>query len=322
MLSAPTSSPNDREFMTQTFYSHGKLLLTGEYLVLDGAQALAVPTKKGQWLKVAPLEEKEILWQSLDLNGNPWLSLPLPLNDITAWDLSKDPKDEKQRLLQILASAKAMNPLFLGADHGARITTRLEFPRHWGLGSSSTLITNVAAWAEVDAYALLQKSFGGSGYDIACAKNDRAVLYKLKNGKPKVASVDFNPSFAESLFFVYLNQKQNSRDAIQHYRQQPKRSLAAICRSITQISQEILISKSLEDFEKLVGEHENLLSKALNLPTVKDRLFPGFSGGIKSLGGWGGDFIMALGTPAMMNYFRNRGYSTIIPFNEMVYTSS
>ena len=34
------------------FYSHGKLLLTGEYLVLDGALALAVPCKLGQSLTV------------------------------------------------------------------------------------------------------------------------------------------------------------------------------------------------------------------------------------------------------------------------------
>ena len=34
------------------FYSHGKLLITGEYLVLDGAKALAVPTVFGQDLSV------------------------------------------------------------------------------------------------------------------------------------------------------------------------------------------------------------------------------------------------------------------------------
>ena len=37
---------------TQTFYSNGKLLITGEYVVLDGAKALALPTKFGQSLVV------------------------------------------------------------------------------------------------------------------------------------------------------------------------------------------------------------------------------------------------------------------------------
>ncbi len=35
-----------------TFRSNGKLLLTAEYLVLDGARAIALPTKLGQSLTV------------------------------------------------------------------------------------------------------------------------------------------------------------------------------------------------------------------------------------------------------------------------------
>lgn len=38
-----------------SFKSNGKLLLTGEYLVLDGAVALALPTKMGQIMTVEPL---------------------------------------------------------------------------------------------------------------------------------------------------------------------------------------------------------------------------------------------------------------------------
>ena len=34
------------------FYSHGKFLLTGEYLVLKGALALALPLKLGQSMTV------------------------------------------------------------------------------------------------------------------------------------------------------------------------------------------------------------------------------------------------------------------------------
>jgi mevalonate kinase len=35
------------------FYSHGKLLITSEYAVLDGAKALALPTRLGQKLSVS-----------------------------------------------------------------------------------------------------------------------------------------------------------------------------------------------------------------------------------------------------------------------------
>ncbi len=50
--------------MRQTFYSNGKLLLTGEYLVLDGAKALALPTKMGQNLQVVTHDKPTISWKS------------------------------------------------------------------------------------------------------------------------------------------------------------------------------------------------------------------------------------------------------------------
>ena len=54
------------------FYSNGKLLLTGEYVVLDGAKALAIPTKHGQSLKVTPIAEPKLIWKSIDATGNVW----------------------------------------------------------------------------------------------------------------------------------------------------------------------------------------------------------------------------------------------------------
>ena len=54
------------------FYSNGKLLLTGEYLVLDGAKALAIPTKFGQDLLVEPIQEPELIWASFTNTGDCW----------------------------------------------------------------------------------------------------------------------------------------------------------------------------------------------------------------------------------------------------------
>ena len=51
--------------MTQ-YYSHGKLLLSGEYLVLVGAQALAVPCKMGQSLEFEANDSKILKWESWD----------------------------------------------------------------------------------------------------------------------------------------------------------------------------------------------------------------------------------------------------------------
>jgi len=52
-----------------TFYSNGKLLLTGEYVVLDGALSLAIPTQFGQSLTVKEINAPKLIWKSLDKNG-------------------------------------------------------------------------------------------------------------------------------------------------------------------------------------------------------------------------------------------------------------
>ena len=59
---------------------------------------------------------------------------------------------------------------------GTRVETQLEFPREWGLGSSSTLISNLGLWAETDPYDLLSATLGGSGYDIAAARSESPFL--------------------------------------------------------------------------------------------------------------------------------------------------
>lgn len=43
--------------------ANGKLLLTGEYLVLDGALSLAFPTRKGQTLLAKKSEKKGFFWK-------------------------------------------------------------------------------------------------------------------------------------------------------------------------------------------------------------------------------------------------------------------
>ena len=45
-------------------------------------------------------------------------------------------------------------------QEGYNIETHLTFPRLWGLGTSSTLINSIGDWLDIDAFELLQKSFG------------------------------------------------------------------------------------------------------------------------------------------------------------------
>ncbi len=301
-----------------TFCSKGKLLLTAEYVVLDGAKALALPTKYGQSLTVEPINEANLFWKSMDLNGNVWFNAMFTMGKIVS-DFSNTRNDIEERIIQILSAAKQLNPKFLSDETGFRVTTKLDFPENWGLGSSSTLINNIANWANVDAYQLLELTFGGSGYDIACTQHNHPITYqkKILDNKRTVISVDFNPSFKEELFFVHLNQKQNSREGIELYNSN-KNNLAAAISEINAITDTVINCDTLSEFEILITKHEQLISNLINLPTVKSSLFPDYSRAIKSLGAWGGDFVLATGNFNEMDYFKQKGFHTIIPYHKMV----
>jgi mevalonate kinase len=298
------------------FYSHGKLLITGEYLVLDGAKALAVPTKYGQDLSVKKNISKNLHWKSFDHKGEVWFETELDPNLITC---QKDQKsvEIEQKLIHILKEAKRLNPQFLHGDQGCLVETKLEFNRSWGLGTSSTLMNNIASWAEIDAFKLLQGSMGGSGYDIACAQNDLPIIYSLEQGLPKINEVKFNPPFKEDLFFIFLNQKQNSREGIARYKSIPHISKQLFSK-IDLITQEMLLCKELNHFAEVMLEHEKIISSIIKLEPIQKILFKDYFGQIKSLGAWGGDFILATGNKSTPDYFVQKGFKTVIPYREMV----
>ncbi|AKA34633.1 GHMP kinase [Flagellimonas lutaonensis] len=295
-------------------YSHGKLLLTGEYAVLDGAKALAAPTKFGQYLRYKRASGPKVEWKSLDHRGHVWFEAIFDLGNFKIVSSSK--ADMAKVLQTILIEAKKLNMDFL-VDGGFEVETELTFPNDWGLGSSSTLINNIATWAKVDAHQLLQNTFGGSGYDIACAKAESAIVYQLVEGNPTTKEVGLDFPFSDMLFFVHLNQKQNSREAIASYRTQ-KIDKHTLCKEVSRITEAILGVDSLQDFEGLLAEHEALLSKVLKMPPVKTRLFPDYFGEIKSLGAWGGDFVLATGNEKTPEYFVSKGFETVITYKGMV----
>ncbi|GGD19975.1 GYDIA family GHMP kinase [Flavobacterium orientale] len=301
--------------MKQTFYSNGKLLITGEYLVLDGAKALALPTKFGQSMHVSPGMSQNISWTSYDSDGTVWFEDFFSFQDIISFQNLE--KGIKKTLLEILFEANLLNPDFLSSDIGYSIETHLTFPKNWGLGTSSTLINNIGQWLGIDAFELLQRSFGGSGYDIACAQNDSAILYKLHDGKPYFESVDFNPEFHQNLYFLYLNQKQSSKAAINTYLSKQKEKNKVIP-EINKITSEIVTTDSLKTFALELEKHESILSLILEMQTVKEALFPDFKGVIKSLGAWGGDFVLVISKENPATYFESKGYITLLTYREMI----
>lgn len=301
--------------MKKTFHSNGKLLLTAEYAVLDGALALAIPTRFGQSLEVSPTANKGIHWKSLDEKGGVWFEANFEIKEERI--ISENTSDKiVGQLLEILQHTKKLNPEFLNDGLGFNVKTYLDFPRNWGLGSSSTLINNIAQWAKVDPFALLGMGFGGSGYDIAAAQHDVPILFQLKKGKPLIEPVSLSWDFTEKLFFVHLNKKQDSKEGIARYKINPA-SVSQI-EKISEITKEITKCTTLKSFEELLNLHEEIISSIIGLPTIKENLFNDYPCAIKSLGAWGGDFVLATGNENDREYFKEKGFETIIPFAEMI----
>jgi mevalonate kinase len=179
------------------------------------------------------------------------------------------------------------------------------------------LIANLSSWTKVDPYTLLSKTFGGSAYDIACAQNDGPIIFQLKDKVPIITNIDTTPPFTEALFFIYLNQKKNSREAIAAYRSL-KSDKAKLTQDISELTRKMISSKNLRDFEELLNAHERRLSRVLQTTPIKEKLFKDYQGSIKSLGAWGGDFILATGNEETPEYFKSKGYSVVLPFSKMI----
>lgn len=77
-------------------------------MVLDGANALALPTKFGQSLKVETISEPKIIWKSIDVEGDIWLDATINLKEI-ALPLKKEARNDGKetiKLISILKEAK------------------------------------------------------------------------------------------------------------------------------------------------------------------------------------------------------------------------
>ena len=295
----------------QTFYSHGKLLITSEYLILKGAKGLAVPCNKGQFLKFKTTNSKNLNWKSYDFNNRIWFEAIFECKNFNY--IKSNKKSISKSLSFILKETRKLNPKFL-LTTGGEIKTQLEFDLNWGLGSSSTLISNLAQLNKINPYKLLLNTYGGSGYDIACSLVKRPIIYEIKNNN--YDEINFNPPFKDKLFFIYLNKKQNSKVEVDRFEniEVDEKTI----KSINSITEVISKTKEYDEFNFLIRKHEQIISNVINKTSVKKLKFKDFKGEIKSLGAWGGDFILASGDDSP-SYFKSKGYKTIIKFDDMVY---
>lgn len=305
----------------QFFYGHGKLLLSGEYFVTQGATALALPTKLGQSLSVRyqPSTEPKLNWRSFDSKNNIWFEV-----DVELWRfdiLNSDNDDVSLTLQQILRQVRKQNPHFLRDNQDVYVETRIEFPLNWGLGSSSTLLYNIAQWAYVSPFELGEQTLGGSGYDIACAQSYKPIFYHKIDGIPEWSEAAFNPMFSNNLYFLHLNNKQDTQSELKHFKNLKIDNKTEILKELSELAKAMVEVDYLSSFQSLMKYHEDLIAKALGYGKVQDQYFSDFQGQIKSLGAWGGDFCLVasdMSYEKLKSYFSHKGFSEIIKYDDLV----
>ena len=295
------------------FYSCGKLLITGEYLVLKGAKGLAIPTKYGQKLTVKKNSEKHIIWEAFNCDNEKWIDCKFDLR----FRLIKSINTKKKYIVSLSQLLKTINEFVPGfAEKGLNIKTKLEFYRNWGLGSSSTLISNISNWLNINPYELLNKTHQGSGYDIAVAKEKKSIFFQKKGGVKLITQAKFSPPFKDNLFFIHLNKKVNSQKQVIKFLNQKNKFEDDIFR-INYLGEMLVKEKNQKIFNEMLKEHEEIVSNIIFEKPIQEKLFKDFNGQTKSLGSWGGDFILASGDKETPRYFDKKGFKTIIPFTKM-----
>lgn len=260
----------------------------------------------------------DINWVSKDPSGKTWFNAKFSLYDFKAVESSDDLLSK--RITQLLKACARQDSEFLSQWKGQKVEMKLEFEREWGLGTSSTLVYCMAEWADVNAYQLVMDTFGGSGYDIACAGADGPILYSLIDYAIEIEQADFKPKFADKLYFVYLGQKQDSQTEVSKYKSGAKDHKLEI-KEITSITENTENCNNYDDFVKLMLEHEAILSKILKRKRIQDERFPDFKGTIKSLGAWGGDFILVMSElpeKELKEYFNQKGLNVVFKYEDLV----
>ncbi len=297
-------------------FSPGKLMLTSEYVALDGALVLSVPTTYGQdfFYEERSDVKNRIFWKTFE-EGKLWLEAEI---DYSSWTIiSTNNSEAATFIVKVLKNVQQLSSIRFSSDNSYRLESNIQFPRNYGLGSSSTLMANLSKWAEIDAYLLNEMSLGGSGYDIAVAMEMSPVLYSNLNGKRTVEKVEYKPSFSDELIFIHLNAKQDSREGISLYKSLEKPN--GFADEFSKLTIEIFNTGKIDAFSNLMNYHETTLSKFLKIPTVKQKFFEDCPEFVKSLGAWGGDFVMSRKFDGFNTYFSGKGFTVIYDWSDIIY---
>ena len=300
------------------YYSNGKLLISGEYAVTDGALALAMPVKYGQSLEIDTNYNSDILRWEAYVKNKLWFFVEYNIENLSI--IKTNITSAAEKLIYILKAIIEADPEFK-QKLKSKIVTHINFNKEWGLGTSSTLLSNIAFWAKTSPYNLLNKTSNGSGYDIAAARETKPFLFKIEKDKNHtIETVNFAKNLKENLFFIYLGKKQNSEDSLNNYKKRNKIT-SKIIDEISEISQYLAYSNELETFNKALFNHEEIISNLIGTKPIQQEFFSDFEGQTKSLGAWGGDFILASsknGQDYINKYFNSKNLNTIFNYNDII----
>ena len=302
----------DNEF---SFHSNGKLLISGEYLVLTGAKALALPVRFGQSIQIKSNNIHTITWISSDPHST-WFSCKIDPTGFKILQTSNHSVSEY--LKELLLACRRLNPGFLTNEGGMDIMIQANYPLNWGLGSSSTLIALVAGLAKVDKLKLFRSVSNGSGYDLACTDRNSLLFYQLNNEEVSIDEAEPGKALLNHACFAYLGNKQETAGEVISFLSNKNFTDADIDR-ISELSMQICKTDDVMNFCALVEEHEEILSRIL-LKEKISKQFPDFPGSVKSLGAWGGDFAMftsKLENREIKAQLVQLGFNVIFTFDEL-----
>jgi len=283
--------PLESSRQTSPLRANGKFLLSAEYVVLDGASALAIPLKWGQTLFIEPYQGDFCLIESREANQQVWFKATF--HPATGLVMESNLHDVALKLEQLLS---AIPPAIKRQNlKSKKLIFRADFNRNWGLGSSSTLVSLLSQYLEQNPYSLLRQSFGGSGYDIACATALQPILYRLDQPDfPSVQPFSLAPELLKQMHFFYLGRKAQSSQAIQQYRSLSLALRQHAAAEISELSLHMQSVQTLSEWTLALNRHNTILQNLLQQPNPC-QAFSGAPGAMKPMGAWGGDFMLALG---------------------------
>ena len=328
----------------------GKILLSGEYVVLDGATALGLASRMGQSMAVFRGREPGYLrWTALDHLHNPWLQANYRIVD-GQWSVGEvsAATAESAGMLQTWLQAAWTLMAGLGESsasgyggaswndilhqEGLAVQTQLDFARSWGLGSSSTALALLAQWLGVDARRLYALTTNGSGYDLEVAMQNSSILYRLPEGRPITNSpsaaplepivqpIAYRSPQGGALWLVDTGGKQISANEVVRYRNLDTNERLACVEKISSLSIALATCPDVTMMMDCFEQHDAVLEKLLGQPCLQRSAGNGFPGRLKSLGAWGGDLFLAVSPSPVdaLHWLENQANWSIYPFEQLI----